>query len=200
MSVNSSETPSESQAVANTPNEQVGRNEPCPCGSGKKYKRCHGVDAAPKLSAPKAGAGLNLPQMPGQAGGLPFDPSQMDPAVMAQVSQAIQRLPKAHLHKLQTVMQRAMAGKDVTQEAAELERMLPGGFKSLLEGIQGGAGGMGMAQSPDMSTSEARKVVEEALKAGKISKEEAEALLSGGGEAPSPQKKGLLGKLFGKKS
>lgn len=22
--------------------EQVGRNEPCPCGSGKKYKRCHG--------------------------------------------------------------------------------------------------------------------------------------------------------------
>ena len=20
----------------------VGRNEPCPCGSGKKYKRCHG--------------------------------------------------------------------------------------------------------------------------------------------------------------
>jgi hypothetical protein len=22
--------------------EKVGRNEPCPCGSGKKYKRCHG--------------------------------------------------------------------------------------------------------------------------------------------------------------
>ncbi len=22
---------------------KVGRNEPCPCGSGKKYKRCHGV-------------------------------------------------------------------------------------------------------------------------------------------------------------
>jgi len=21
----------------------VGRNEPCPCGSGKKYKRCHGA-------------------------------------------------------------------------------------------------------------------------------------------------------------
>jgi len=20
----------------------VGRNDPCPCGSGKKYKRCHG--------------------------------------------------------------------------------------------------------------------------------------------------------------
>ena len=23
--------------------EKIGRNEPCPCGSGKKYKKCHGV-------------------------------------------------------------------------------------------------------------------------------------------------------------
>jgi preprotein translocase subunit SecA len=27
-------------AVASLP--KVGRNEPCPCGSGKKYKNCHG--------------------------------------------------------------------------------------------------------------------------------------------------------------
>ncbi len=25
--------------------EKVGRNDPCPCGSGKKYKRCHGANA-----------------------------------------------------------------------------------------------------------------------------------------------------------
>jgi preprotein translocase subunit SecA len=25
--------------------DKVGRNDPCPCGSGKKYKKCHGVDA-----------------------------------------------------------------------------------------------------------------------------------------------------------
>nr|MBP8195801.1 preprotein translocase subunit SecA [Deltaproteobacteria bacterium] len=25
---------------------KVGRNEPCPCGSGKKYKKCHGASAA----------------------------------------------------------------------------------------------------------------------------------------------------------
>jgi preprotein translocase subunit SecA len=25
--------------------KKVGRNEPCPCGSGKKFKNCHGVDA-----------------------------------------------------------------------------------------------------------------------------------------------------------
>lgn len=41
------------QAVQNSINQQVkqtpviaedkiGRNEPCPCGSGKKYKQCHG--------------------------------------------------------------------------------------------------------------------------------------------------------------
>lgn len=24
-----------------TPAEKIGRNEPCPCGSGKKYKNCH---------------------------------------------------------------------------------------------------------------------------------------------------------------
>jgi preprotein translocase subunit SecA len=28
-------------ATAKTP--EVGRNDPCPCGSGKKYKKCHGV-------------------------------------------------------------------------------------------------------------------------------------------------------------
>jgi preprotein translocase subunit SecA len=24
---------------------KVGRNDPCPCGSGKKYKKCHGMQA-----------------------------------------------------------------------------------------------------------------------------------------------------------
>jgi preprotein translocase subunit SecA len=26
-----------------TPDEQIGRNDPCWCGSGKKYKKCHGA-------------------------------------------------------------------------------------------------------------------------------------------------------------
>ncbi len=26
-----------------TPSAQAGRNDPCPCGSGKKYKKCHGM-------------------------------------------------------------------------------------------------------------------------------------------------------------
>jgi len=24
--------------------KKVGRNDPCPCGSGKKYKQCHGMN------------------------------------------------------------------------------------------------------------------------------------------------------------
>jgi preprotein translocase subunit SecA len=36
----------QAQAESNTPytreGQKVGRNEPCPCGSGKKYKQCHG--------------------------------------------------------------------------------------------------------------------------------------------------------------
>jgi hypothetical protein len=27
-------------------NDKVGRNEPCPCGSGKKFKKCHGPSAS----------------------------------------------------------------------------------------------------------------------------------------------------------
>ncbi|TSC73958.1 MAG: preprotein translocase subunit SecA [Parcubacteria group bacterium Gr01-1014_44] len=30
-------------AAASTLSKTVGRNDPCPCGSGKKYKRCHGA-------------------------------------------------------------------------------------------------------------------------------------------------------------
>ena len=29
-------------ASTGVPPSKVGRNEPCPCGSGKKYKQCHG--------------------------------------------------------------------------------------------------------------------------------------------------------------
>ena len=34
----------DSKGIASAPRgEKVGRNDPCPCGSGKKYKRCHGA-------------------------------------------------------------------------------------------------------------------------------------------------------------
>ncbi|MBU6376247.1 MAG: SEC-C domain-containing protein, partial [Bdellovibrionales bacterium] len=75
-----------------TDNTQVGRNEPCPCGSTKKYKRCCGKDAAPKLGAPldmaKRLERMNLGGAKGGAAGegpgsganpmAGFDPSQLD--------------------------------------------------------------------------------------------------------------------------
>jgi len=30
-------------AVPTEASAKVGRNDPCPCGSGKKYKKCHGA-------------------------------------------------------------------------------------------------------------------------------------------------------------
>ena len=36
------DTTIKSQFVSNANVKKVGRNDPCPCGSGKKYKKCHG--------------------------------------------------------------------------------------------------------------------------------------------------------------
>jgi preprotein translocase subunit SecA len=34
----------QARAPGHTPEgEKIGRNDPCYCGSGKKYKRCHGA-------------------------------------------------------------------------------------------------------------------------------------------------------------
>jgi uncharacterized protein YecA (UPF0149 family) len=33
----------EPSEVSGQKEKEVGRNGPCPCGSGKKYKKCHGA-------------------------------------------------------------------------------------------------------------------------------------------------------------
>ena len=38
--------PKEAPAPTKRTQAKVGRNDPCPCGSGKKYKKCHGINAA----------------------------------------------------------------------------------------------------------------------------------------------------------
>ena len=35
---NNTQTPEPRRIIT----KKIGRNEPCPCGSGKKYKQCHG--------------------------------------------------------------------------------------------------------------------------------------------------------------
>ena len=36
------EEPQENHTPYVREGRKIGRNEPCPCGSGKKYKQCHG--------------------------------------------------------------------------------------------------------------------------------------------------------------
>ncbi len=163
----------------------VARNEPCPCGSGKKYKRCHGMDAAPKLttsSAPVAPAGAEAGAMPGG-----LDPSKMDQAAMMQVMQAMQRLPRGQLQRLQGLVQKAMAGKDVSREMAEFERTLPPNFQSLMAslapqlmpGMMQQMAGAQAAAAPaaERSEDEAKRIVAEAAKSGKIAADQAAELL-----------------------
>jgi preprotein translocase subunit SecA len=42
LTLNRGDEPAPQQTVHRS-NEKVGRNDPCPCGSGKKYKKCHGA-------------------------------------------------------------------------------------------------------------------------------------------------------------
>jgi hypothetical protein len=39
---------------------RVGRNDPCPCGSGKKYKQCHEARAGSLTTWQRVGLGLVL--------------------------------------------------------------------------------------------------------------------------------------------
>lgn len=114
--------------------KNVGRNDPCPCGSGKKLKKCHGETAAwqgntPAVAESSEAAGDANTENP-MAG---FDPSKMDLEWLATFSAAIQRLPKGQMARLQNLMQKAMAGKDVARELEEFQRTLPPSFQEMLK-------------------------------------------------------------------
>jgi preprotein translocase subunit SecA len=44
--------------------EKIGRNDPCPCGSGKKYKKCHGAPVAVAAAGAGKDAGSGKPAEP----------------------------------------------------------------------------------------------------------------------------------------
>jgi flagellar capping protein FliD len=184
---------------------KTGRNEPCPCGSGKKFKRCCGVGAEPKITPPKSAGGQN-PMDPGMFGNL-------DPQMMTQVAQAVQRLPKGQMHRLQSLMQKAMSGKDVSQEAAEFEQTLPLEFQNLMRtfamqsamAAQAQSSASSDAASPagsEMTVDQAKEVIEKAAAAGKISSQQAEELLQVSapeGSEAAPQKSGSFWSRFTRK-
>ena len=122
--------------------------------------------------------------------GLPqFDPSKMDPQVLMQLSQLIQKLPADKLNRMQTLMHNMMAGHDVRREMEEFEQGLPAGFRDQLLGLMAGqAGAISPAPmmeveaeaevpSEPMNMREARLTILRAVAAGKMMPEEAEKLL-----------------------
>jgi len=112
--------------------KNVGRNDTCPCGSGKKFKRCHGESTPWQGNAPALDRGSEGSQE-AQSDMPQFDPSKMDLNWMAEFSSAIQRLPKGQLQQLQAIMQKGMSGKDVTRELEALQRKLPPSVQALLK-------------------------------------------------------------------
>jgi preprotein translocase subunit SecA len=42
-------TQPQNRAGGTTTGKKVGRNQPCPCGSGKKFKNCHGAPTGPRV-------------------------------------------------------------------------------------------------------------------------------------------------------
>ena len=168
--------------------ESIGRNESCPCGSGKKYKRCHGVGAPPKLSVPK---------IPEEQRELLESYNAMDPAVRKEMMQAFRSMPKDQLRKLQSISQRMLNGESLEAELAEIQNLLPADFQQKMMGLSGPV--------PEMSEEEARALVAQAAAEGKISPDQAAKLLKDDGEKqaasetpPADKKsggffKGLLG-------
>ena len=145
-----------------------------------------------------------------------MDPSQMDPAMMGEMMQMMQRLPRGKMIKLQGLVQKAMRGQDVTREMMVLQKTLPPQFQQFMQTM---TPGMGMpdegeaisedeteivssaeATPKDLSVEEARSIVEEALASGKISKEEADQLLSAqaGQEKEEEKKSGFWNRIRGK--
>lgn len=139
-----------------------------------------------------------------------FDPSQMDPKVMMQMSELVRQLPPDKLNRMQSLMHNMMAGFDVSKELEEFEKSLPPGFREKLTAIVSsqpnafaGAPGMSKMASPsgastiqppsafmstDTSTAEppkdlreARLTILRAVAEKHISPDEAEKMLFGEG-------------------
>jgi hypothetical protein len=66
-----------------------------------------------------------------------FDPSQMDPKVLMQMSELVRQLPPEKLNRMQSLMHNMMAGFDVSKDLEEFEKSLPPGFREKLMAIVG---------------------------------------------------------------
>jgi len=135
--------------------------------------------------------------------GIPgFDPSKMDPKVLMELSQLIQKLPTEQLSRMQSLMHNTMAGYDMKKEMEDFEKGLPPEFREQLFKILGSSvtssgalqtgsqvgSQMGMEAVIDVSPSDpsttgamnlhqARMTILRAVASGSMPPEEAEKLL-----------------------
>jgi hypothetical protein len=125
--------------------------------------------------------------------GIPgFDPSKMDPKVLMELSQLMQRLPPEQLSKMQTLMHNTMAGFDTKKDLEEFERNLPPDFREKILKIMGGAAvpqpipsiqvpetvqESSLEAALEMDLHQARLTILRAVASGGMSPEEAEKLL-----------------------
>ena len=128
-----------------------------------------------------------------------FDPSKMDPKWMMQVAQAMQRLPKGQIQKMQSILSRAMLGRDVSAEMAEFQRSLPADLQTLLNNPPIPADAMASATHAPGGTGVTKHL--ETLEGTATPVAGAQAAdTSAPASLPQGQKSGWLGKIFGKKN
>ncbi len=130
----------------------------------------------------------------------PFDPSKMDPKLIAELTDLLRQLPPNKIMQMQTLMHNMMAGHNVQKEMEEFEKSLPPGFRERLMGIYArfgmgpfptGTAGPAVSQpqmaepevvtsdeaSSEMSVREARLTILRGVSQGDVSPEQALELL-----------------------
>jgi len=150
---------------------------------GKKKNKLH-FDPPPAIDWNLEGGSAKLNKLKSQ---LPADmnPDQMNPEQISQVQNMLKKLPHQQMQRLQSLMQKAMSGKDVTRDFEDFEKTLSPEMKeafSQMSGQFGGAGAtdasQGSTQEEDMTVDEAKKVIEQAVKEGRLTQEQAQELLN----------------------
>lgn len=118
--------------------------------------------------------------------GAGFDPSKLDPKLIAEISELMASLPPPQMMKMQTIMHNSMAGLDVTKDVQEFEASLPPGFREKMARILYRANGVDLGGTIDVTPavvsepaneSEARLTILKAVRDAKLSPEEAMKVL-----------------------
>lgn len=172
-----------------------GRNEPCPCGSGQKYKRCCFLKEEPSLDQvslkgnPTAtGAGQQASPKTEENPFAALYQKMNETGQMAEIQRLMLQLPKSQLIQISQVMQQAMRGGDSANLWKGIQERLPPAIQQKMQTLMQGAmleslRDLGQGSTSSQPSSSATSTLENA-------------------SSPPPEGKGLFSRLlkgFGKK-